>query len=161
MIFVVEIQKNYLPIIKKIFDLIWGNYLKSYSWEVYKAAFFKRELINEIKSGKKMFNYSFWFSSKKLSVEKIFISIFKKFLFHSKIIKGNNVDLYFEQLSQYPSEEEILFLPFCNFEIKSIKKVKENNKEYYDLELIYYDNENSYYVLENVQEHEFSFYLFI
>ena len=96
MIFVVEIQKNYLPIIKKIFDLIWGNYLKSYSWEVYKAAFFKRELINEIKSGKKMFNYSFWSSSKKLSVEKIFISIFKKFLFHSKIIKGNNVDLYLE-----------------------------------------------------------------
>jgi len=44
---------RYLPIIKQIFDLIWGNYLKRYSWEVYRAAFFKPELINEIKSGKK------------------------------------------------------------------------------------------------------------
>ena len=61
---------RYLPIIKEIFDLIRGNYLKSYSGEVYRASYFKQELINEIKPGKKMFNASFWSSSKKLSVAK-------------------------------------------------------------------------------------------
>ena len=149
---------RYLPNIKLIFDLIRGNYLKSYSGEVYRAAFFKQELINEIKPGKKMFNASFWSSSKKLSVAKQFLFRYQKnILIHSKIKKGNNIDIHLEKLSQYPNEEEILFLPFCTFEIKSISKVKENNKEYYDLELIYCDDENSYNVLENIQEHEFIF----
>ena len=151
---------RYLPIIKQIFDLIRGNYLKSYSGEIYRAAYFKQELINEIKPGKKMFNASFWSSSKKLSVAKYFLLNYpKNILIHSKIKKGNNVDIHLEKLSQYPNEEEILFLPFCNFEIKSIKKVKENNnnKEFYYLELISCDDENSYNVLENIQEHEFSF----
>jgi len=105
-----------------------------------------------------MFNASFWSSSKKLSVAKNFLFNYpKNILIHSKIKKGNNVDIHLEKLSQYPNEEEILFLPFCNFEIKSIKQVKENNKEYYDLELIYCDDENSYNVLENIQDHEFIF----
>ena len=149
---------RYLPNIKLIFDLIRGNYLKSYSGEVYRAAFFKQELINEIKPGKKMFNASFWSSSKKLSVAKQFLFRYQKnILIHSKIKKGNNIDIHLEKLSQYPNEEEILFLPFCTFEIKSISKVKENNKEYYDLELIYCDDENSYNVIENIKEHDFIF----
>ena len=149
---------RYLPIIKEIFDLIRGNYLKSYSGEVYRAAYFKQELINEIQPGKKMFNASFWSSSKKLSVAKKFLfQCPKNILIHSKIKKGNNVDIHLEKLSHYPNEEEILFLPFCTFEIKSIKKVKENNKEYYDLELIYCDDENSYNVIENIKEHDFIF----
>ena len=81
----------------------------------------------------------------------------KNILVHSKIKKGNTVDIHLENLSQYPNEEEILFLPFLTFEIKSITKVKENNKEYHDLELIYCDDENSYNALKNIQEHEFIF----
>ena len=44
---------RYLPTIKRIFDLIRGEYLKSYSGEIYRAAYFKQELINAIKPGKK------------------------------------------------------------------------------------------------------------
>ncbi len=49
---------KYLPSIKQIFDLVKSDYLKSYSGDVYRETFFKKELINEIKPGKKMFNAS-------------------------------------------------------------------------------------------------------
>ena len=75
----------YLPIIKQILDLIRANYFKSYSGEVYRTAYFKPELINEIKPGKKMFNASFWPSSKKLNVAKHFyFNIQKIFQFIQK-----------------------------------------------------------------------------
>ena len=146
---------RYLPEIKIIYDLIKGNYLKSYEGTVYRATYFKKELIDEIKPGKKMYNSSFWSSSKKLSVAKNFLFNYKKnILLQTKIIKGNNIDIHLERLSQYPSEEEILFLPFCYFEIKSFKKVKENNLEYYQLELIYCKEENKTNVIENVKINE-------
>ena len=139
-----------------IYDLINEDYLKSFSGDVYRATYFKKELIDEIKPGVKMFNSSFWSSSKKLSVAKKFLFQYKKnILLHTKIKKGNNIDIHLERLSQYPHEEEILFLPYCYFEIKSFKKVKENNFEYYDLELIYCEEENSRNKLENIQTHEF------
>ena len=147
---------RYLPEIKIIYDLIKGNYLKSYEGDVYRATYFKKELIDKIKSGEKMFNASLWSSSKKLSVAKKFLFKYKKnILLHTKVIKGNNVDIHLERLSQYPSEEEILFLPFCCFEIKSFKKVKENNLEYYELELIFCEEENKRNKIENVKSHEF------
>ena len=40
-----------------------------------------------------------------------------------------------EEISRYPKEEEVLFLPFCKFKIKSFSKVNENNLNYYKLEL--------------------------
>ena len=147
---------RYLPMIRMIYDLINEDYLKSFSGDVYRATYFKKELIDEIKPGVKMFNSSFWSSSKKLSVAKKFLFQYKKnILLHTKIKKGNNIDIHLERLSQYPHEEEILFLPYCYFEIKSFKKVKENNFEYYDLELIYCEEENSRNKLENIQTHEF------
>ena len=44
----------------------------------------------------------------------------------------NNVDIHLEEISRYP-KEEVLFLPFCNFKIKSFEKVNENNLSYYRL----------------------------
>ena len=80
---------KYLPSIKQIFDLVKSNYLKSYSGDVYRATYFKKELINEIKSGKKMFNASLWSSSNKLSVAKQFLFRYKKnVLIHTKLKKG-------------------------------------------------------------------------
>ena len=44
---------RYLPMIRHIYNLIRKNRLKSYSGDVYRATYFKQELINEIKPGKK------------------------------------------------------------------------------------------------------------
>jgi len=147
---------RYLPMFKVIYDLVRGDFLKSYDGEVFRATYFKQELIDGIKPGEKMFNSSLWSSSKKLPVAKQFLFNYKKnILLHTNIKKGNNIDIHLEGLSQYPNEEEILIFPFCYFEIKSFKKVKENNLEYYDLELIYCEEENSRNNIENVQYHEF------
>ena len=102
--------------------------------------------------GKKMLNASLWSSSKKLSVAKNFLFMYKKnILLHTKVKEGNNIDIHLEKLSQFPNEEEILFLPYCYFEVKSFKKVKENNLEYYDLELNYCDEENLNNEIEKIK----------
>ena len=73
-----------------------------------------------------MYNASLWSSTKNLTVAKTFLTKEKNILLHVKVKKGNNIDIDLEKLSQYPNEEEILFLPYCYFEIKSFfKKVKE------------------------------------
>jgi hypothetical protein len=142
---------RYLTMIRSIYNLIQGKFLKSFSGDVYRATYFKQELIDEIKPGKKMLNASLWSSSKKQSVAKKFLFMYKKnILLHTKIKEGNNIDIHLEKLSQFPNEEEILFLPFCYFEVKSFKKVKENNLEYYDLELIYCEEENKSNKIENI-----------
>ena len=147
---------RYLPMIREIYDMVREGFLKSYSGDVYRATYFKKELTDEIKPGVKMLNVSFWSSSKKLSVAKKFLFEYKKnILLHTKVKKGNNIDIHLENLSQFPSEEEILIFPYCYFEIKSFKKVKENNFKFYDLELIYCEEQNSRNKIENVKYHEF------
>lgn len=116
---------RYLFMIRSIYNLIKSNFLKSFSGDVYRATWFKQELIDEIKPGKKMLNASFWSSSKKLNVaEKFLFATKKNILLHTKVKEGNNIDIHLENLSKYPDEEEILFLPYCFFEVKSFKKVK-------------------------------------
>ena len=123
---------------------------------MFRASYFKKELIDKIKPGEKMFNASLWSSTKKLSVAKDFLFDYNKnILLHTKVKKGSNIDIDLEGLSQFPDEEEILIFPFCYFEIKSFKKVKENDHEYYDLELIYCEEENKSNNIEKVQFHEF------
>ena len=135
--------RRYIIILKAIYELLKQKYLKSYSGEVYRATWFKNELIDEIKPGKKMLNASLWSSSKKLSVAKKFLFKYKKnVLLHTKVKEGNNIDIHLEKLSQFPEEEEILFLPYCVFEVQEFKKTNENNLEYYELELIYCEEEN-------------------
>ena len=142
---------RYLPMINNIYRLIKNKYLKSYSGDVYRATYFKKELIDEIKKGKKMLNASFWSSSKKQEVAEKFLFQYKKnILLHTKIKEGNNIDIHLEKLSQFPNEEEILFLPYCVFEIESFIKTKKNNLEYYELELIYCEEENKSNEIENV-----------
>ena len=143
---------RYLSMIRTIYDLIRTKRLKSYSGDVYRATYFKKELIEEIKPGKKMMNASLWSSSKLQSVAMNFLLKYKKnILLHTKIKEGNNIDIDLEKLSKYPNEKEILFLPYCYFEIKSFEKAKENGYEYYKLELIYCKEENINNKIENVK----------
>ena len=134
---------RYLIILKSIYDLLKLNCLKSYNGDIFRAAYFKKELIDEIKPGKKMMNASLWSSTKKIDVAKKFLFMYKKnILLHVKVKEGNNIDIHLEKISQFPNEEEVLFLPYCSFEIKSFNKVVENGLEYYNLELVYCDDEN-------------------
>ena len=99
-----------------------------------------------------MLNTSLWSSSKKLNVAKQFLFRYtKNILLHTIVKEGSNIDIHLEKISQYPSEEEILILPFCFFEIKSFVKVKENNLEYYILELIFCEEENEINKIDNVE----------
>ena len=132
---------RYLMIIKSIYDLLKSDGLKSYSGDIYRATYFKKELIDEIKLGKKMMNASLWSSTKKIDVAKKFLFMYKKnILLHAKVKEGNNIDIHLEKLSQFPNEEEVLFLPYCSFIIKRFDKVVENGLEYYYLELVYCDD---------------------
>ena len=91
--------------------------------------------------------------SKKLSVAEEFLKN-KNILLHTKVKEGNNIDIHLENLSKFPDEEEILFLPYCYFEVKSFKKVKKNGLEYHELELIYCDEENKSNAIENLKSND-------
>ena len=141
---------RYLFMFFHIYILLKNKHLKSYSGEVYRAALFKKELIDEIKEGKKMLNAALWSSSKKLEKAKDFLVAPKNVLLHTKVKEGNNIDIHLEGISRYPDEEEVLILPFCFFEVKSFKKNEENDFEYYDLELIYCEEDNETNKIEKV-----------
>ena len=143
---------RYLTMIRNIYNLLKTNCLKSFNGDVYRATYFKEELIKEIKPGKKMLNASLWSSSKNINIARKFLFDYNKnILLHTKVKEGNNIDLHLEKLSQFPSEEEVLFLPYCYFEVKSFEKKKVNNFEYYDLDLIYCDEENMSNQIEKIQ----------
>ena len=149
---------RYLPMINNIYRLLQKNHLKGFNGDVYRAAYFKKELIEEIKPGKKMFNASLWSSSKNLTVAEKFLFHYKKnILLHTHVKGISNIDIHLEKLSQYPNEKEILILPFCCFEVKSFTKVLEKNLEYYILELIYCEEENERNKIENIEFKEIDY----
>ena len=79
-----------------------------------------------------MVNSAFWSATKKESVAKNFLKQnYKNALIITKGGKQNNIDIHLENMSRYPNEEEVLFLPFCSFKITSFDKVKEGNLNYY------------------------------
>jgi len=127
---------RYTELIKVIGALVKLKRLKSYTGYVYRASFLKEELIKNIKIGDIIINSAFWSSTKKESVAKKFLSGNRK---NALIItKGeliNNIDIHSEKMSGYPDEEEVLFLPFCNFRIVSFEIVNDGYKKYYKLVL--------------------------
>ena len=127
---------RYLELIKVIGALIKTNKLKSYNGNVYRASFLKEELIQKIKIGDIIINSAFWSSSKKESVGKKFLkNKYKNALVIAKGEEINNVDIHLEKISRYPNEEEVLFLPFCNFKVISFEKINEGNLSYHKLVL--------------------------
>lgn len=102
-----KINKHF-DIIKLIGGLIKIKELKSYIGKVYRANYYKDELIKNIKIGSTITNSAFWSSTKNESVTEEGLK--------------NNVDIHLEKISKYPKEEELLFLSFCKFKIKSFEK---------------------------------------
>ena len=127
---------RYLELIKVIGGLIKTKKIKSFTGNVYRASFLKEGLIKNIKIGETIINSAFWSSSKKESVAKKFLkSGHKNALIVTKGELINNIDIHLEEISKYPNEEEVLFLPFCNFKVISFEKINENNFSYYKLVL--------------------------
>ncbi len=50
--------------------------------------------------------------------------------------KNNNIDIDIENLSSFPEEKEVLVIPFCSFEVKSIKFIKKP-LQFYEITLEY------------------------
>ena len=127
---------RYIELIKVIGGLIKTKKIKSFEGNLYRASFLKDELVKNIKVGDTIINSAFWSSSKKESVAKEFLERSHKnalIVTKGKII--NNIDIHLEEISKYPDEEEVLFLPFCNFKIISFEKINENKFSYYKLVL--------------------------
>jgi len=136
---------RHFDIIKLIGGLINRKELKSYTGKVYRATYLKDELIKQIKIGLTMTNSSFWSSTKKESVA---LNFLKKTNYKNRLIivegsLNDNVDIHLEEISRYPKEEEVLFLPFCKFKIKRFEKVNENNLTFYKLILEKSDSDSS------------------
>ena len=136
---------RHFNIIKLISGLIRIKELKSYTGKVYRATYFKDELIKKIKIGLTIINSAFWSSTKKESVA---LNFLKKANYKNGLIivegdLNNNVDIHLEEISRYPKEEEVLFLPFCKFKIKNFEKVNENNLSFYKLILEKDDTDSS------------------
>ena len=119
-------------LINLIGGLIQVKKLKSYNGNLFRATYLKDELIKKIKNGLSMVNSAFWSATKKESVAKKFLKqSYKNALIITKGGQKNNIDIHLENMSRYPNEEEVLFLPFCSFKITSFDKVKEGNLNYY------------------------------
>ena len=126
---------RHFHLIKLIGGLIKTKRLKCFNGTVYRASFLKNELIKKIKIGLTITNSAFWSATKKLSVAKKFLNENHK---NALIITeglNNNVDIHLEEISKYPNEEEVLFLPFCTFKIESFDMIKEGKLIYYKLVL--------------------------
>ena len=125
---------RYLDLIKLMGGLISTKRLKCYNGKLYRASFFKENLINSIKIGITMINPAFWSCTKKESVAKRFLKgKYKNTLIITEGGLENNIDINLEGISKYPNEEEVLFLPFCKFKVKSYELVNENGLNYYKI----------------------------
>ena len=72
---------RYLPSIRAIYDLVRTDYLKSYAGEVFRATYFKKELIDEIKPGEKVLIHLCGLLQRNLVLSKIFYLIIKKIFY--------------------------------------------------------------------------------
>ena len=131
-----EKVNRYIELIKVIGALVKMKEIKSYNGMVYRASFLKDELIKNIKIGETIINSAFWSSTKKESVARKFLKgSHKNALIVTEGELINNIDIHSERISKYPDEEEVLFLPFCNFRVISFENVYEGNLRYYKLVL--------------------------
>jgi hypothetical protein len=129
--------KRYAPLLYIIKECIFRNTISTYNNILYRGAKLKPEFIQKLKTGMKIFSPCFWSCSKDKDVALAFVKIYNKnVLLILKNNKNNNIDIDIEKLSNFPSEKEVLVLPFCSFEILDIK-IHNNGIKYYEITLEY------------------------
>ena len=107
--------------------------IKSYKGTVFRGTKSENKYIEEkIKAGNVLANLSFWSASKKREIAENFLKG-KNILFVIETRK-NNIDIDEEQISKF-EEEEVLFLPFSKFLVKSREYIIFNGKQIYVVKL--------------------------
>ena len=146
--------EKYLEIISVMNYALKTKQISCYEGELFRATKIANDFIeNKIIVGKSLTNLSFWSATKSEDKAKEFLSQpFRNILFSIKT-KKNNIDVDKEKISYFADEEEVLFLPYSKFLIKSKGKIIINNKEVYKVELEGLDNEKE---REKINSIEFS-----
>ena len=150
--------KMFIEIFSKLLELIKFKAIMSYKGKVYRASYFKDDLLKQIKVGKKMINAALWSCTKDENVAIDFFKKYKKNVIINTYLEGDfNIDIHEEKLSQFPSEKEVLVLPFCTFEVKCFEKINDTNiGEFYKLELKLLNKSNNHN-LESVKEVNYNY----
>ena len=126
--------EKYLELINLMNYFVENEFIKSFNGELFRGTKIKVDFIEEkIIVGKVLTNLSFWSASKSRKIAEKFL-IGKNILFLIKT-KKNNIDIDIEQISKFGNEQEVLFLPYSKFLVKSRTKKLFNGNEIYEVEL--------------------------
>ena len=110
--------------------------IKAHKGKLFRGTIMEEQYIEEkIKVGNVLTNLSFWSASKNEKIAKGFLELNKKknILFEIET-KKNNIDIDEEQISKF-NEEEVLFLPFSKFLVKSKEMEDFNNRKIFRVKL--------------------------
>jgi len=135
--------KRYLSFFYSIKYCIFNHLICTYKDEAYRGTKLDVNFIKNLKKGKIIFNPCFWACSKEKKFAKDYIITSTDGRNVLLIVKGNNnnnIDIDKEELSFYPTEKEILIIPFCSFiltEDPKLVKDKDYNYDYYEIYLEY------------------------
>ena len=128
--------KKYIDIIAMINLSFKEGVIKAYKGKLFRGTIMEEQYIEEkIKVGNVLTNLSFWSASKNEKIAKGFLELNKKknILFEIET-KKNNIDIDEEQISKF-NEEEVLFLPFSKFLVKSKEMEDFNNRKIFRVKL--------------------------
>ena len=175
-----DLRKNnkdkYLPLVKLFYESIkYKTFNLSSEIELYRGTKILNDEITKIQNyknsksendnfpGTVVFSRTFLSFSKSREKAEEFLKIkndnnnLSKALFILKENKNIDYDLAthcdIEEISVYPDEKEVLFLPFSPFEVLDIGKEQINGEETYIIHLLYLDKKYVKYI-ENYQELE-------
>jgi len=138
--------KKFMSLINAFDKSIKNKLLKSYEGELFRGTKIGVDFLDKkIIPGKILTNLCFWSASKKREKAENFI---KNILFIIQA-KGKNIDIDSEDISQF-DEEEVLFLPYSKFLIKSKEKKNFRGVEIYEVEIEGLENKDERKNLEIV-----------
>ena len=148
--------KKFMEIFAKLKELILFKAIMSYKGNVYRASYFKDDLLKKIEVGKQLINAALWSCTKDENVAKRFKKKYNKnVIIYTNLDGYYNIDIHEEKISQFLNEKEVLVLPFCTFEVKSLVEVNDSDLgNYYKLDLELLNRKNN---LEYIKDINYKF----
>lgn len=116
---------KYRAFFSMLHDEVKKGILKKHVGFVYRGTYFDPQVINGLKVGARVVSNCFTSTSKSQFVAREFArKSHRNVLLEIELDAhaNSNVDIHGEKCSRYPKEEEVLLLPFSNFEIRRIFK---------------------------------------
>eukprot|EP00826_Nyctotherus_ovalis_P058042 TRINITY_DN7957_c0_g1_i3.p1 TRINITY_DN7957_c0_g1~~TRINITY_DN7957_c0_g1_i3.p1 ORF type:complete len:182 (-),score=68.12 TRINITY_DN7957_c0_g1_i3:94-639(-) len=120
-----ESVAKYRAFFSMLHDLVKKGILKKYIGTVYRGTYFNEKSLSQLKAGEKIYSTCFTSTSKSEEVAREFARKAKRNVLleiELNTAAGTNVDIHEEQCSACPEEQEVLLLPFSNFEIMRVFK---------------------------------------